>query len=143
VGEIRKAMTYPHGEARREAKKALRRLGEAVEEPPSPVHLVKGRRRPKGLEEWSANLDLEELEPLLVKLTKCVTKGFGMREVAEVMGVVEMMEEPQTRTFCFPVTAGGKREELWVVVFMDDVESPDVEVYGGAGVIGKVGSGGR
>jgi hypothetical protein len=135
---IRRCLRHADSQVRREANKALKKLGLAAELPPPPVHLVKGRARiPKGLAEWSQNLDMDELAPTLAKLARCVDKGFGEDEVAEVVGVVEAMRPEQTKTFCFPVGAGKKRGELWLSVFMDDVDSPDLAVHADAGVISR------
>jgi len=51
--------------------------------------------------------------------------------------VVEAMRPEQTRTFCFPVGSGKKSGELWVSVFMDDVDSPDLAVHADGGVISR------
>jgi hypothetical protein len=141
AGAIRRCLRHADPDVRREANKALKKLGLADELPPPPVHLVKGRARiRKGLAEWSQNLDLDELRPTLAKLSQCVDKGFGPDEVAEVVGVVEAMRPEQTKTFCFPVGTGKKRRELWLSVFMDDVDSPDLAVYADGDVIARLGS---
>jgi hypothetical protein len=135
---IRRCLRHRDADVRREAKKALIKLGIPVELPPPPAHLVKGRPRiPKELAEWSQNLDMDELGPTLALLARCVSKGFGKDEVAEVGGVVEAMRPEQTRTFCFPVGSGKKSGELWVSVFMDDVDSPDLAVHADGGVISR------
>jgi HEAT repeat protein len=73
---------------RLEAKRALKKLGCPVELPPLPVHLVKHRKfLSKDLEEWSANLDLENVNLALKILSECVEQGFGAKEIAEVVGV--------------------------------------------------------
>jgi len=65
---------------------------------------------PKDLEEWSTNLDMEDLDPTVEKLTQCVESGFTRTEVAEISGVVDGMKHNQTRTFRFPVSANKKRQ---------------------------------
>jgi len=138
VDTIRKYLRDPDSDVRREAKRTLKKLGFPVETAPPPIHLVKNRRSiPKGLEEWSTNLDMEDLEPTLQKLARCIDGGFGKQDIAEVAGVVDEMKPDQTRAFRFPVTAGGHETELWVVAFMDDIDSPDVAVYSRPDVIEK------
>jgi hypothetical protein len=128
---IRKYLRDADSEVRLEAKRALKKMGCLVETAPPPVHLVKNRKLlPKGLEEWSANLDFENLEPVLQTLTGCVDGGFGAQEIAEVVGVAEETRPEKTRAFRFSVTANGRKSELWVVVFMDDIDSPDLYVHG-------------
>jgi len=137
--KVRRCLRHPDSDVRREAKKALKALGAPVDAPPPPVHLVKGRARPpKGLLEWSRNLDMDELDPTLKALARCVHRGFGANEIAEVIGVVEAMRPEQTRAFRFPVTSARKSDELWVIVFMDDVDSPDLEIRAGPGLIEKL-----
>jgi hypothetical protein len=141
AGQIRKLLRHRDSDVRRAAKKTLKKLGVSAEEPlpPPPTHLVKNRKSiPKGLEEWSQNLDMDDVEATLRRLTKCVDAGFGKTEIAEVTAIVEEMEPEQTRAFRFPVTAGGgKPGEVWVVIFMDDVDAPDLAIYAAVGVIKK------
>jgi hypothetical protein len=139
VDKIRRCLRSDDAETRREAKKALKKLGFAVETPPSPVHLVKGKvTLPTNLDEWSQNLDMEDVEPVLKKLSTCVDGGFGAGEIAEVLGVVEGLRPGQTRAFRFPVTAARKSGELWLVIFMDDSDSPDLEVHAAPAVLKRL-----
>jgi hypothetical protein len=136
VGAIEKFARHRDPDVRRAVTKAVRKFGVAVAMPPPPIHLVKNRKfLPKGLTEWSANLDFENLEPVLQKLAKCVETGFGVQEIGEVIGVAEIMRPDQTKAFRFPITAKGKPSELWLVIFMDDIDSPDLEIHGSAEVI--------
>ena len=137
--KIQLYLRHPDADVRREAKKTLKKLGFPLEFPPSPVHLVTGGRViPKGMKEWSQNLDMDELRPTLERLSKCVDGGFGASDVAEVIAVAEEMKPNQTRSFRFPVVAGGKKTALWLVVFMDDVDAPDLRVHADAGVVRKL-----
>ena len=136
--QIRKYLRHADSEIRLGAKRALKKMGCLVETAPPPVHLVKNRKLlPKGLEEWSTNLDMGDLKPTLEKLAECVDAGFGRMEIAEVVGVAEETRHDQTRAFRFPVTAQGQGSELWVVVFMDDIDSPDLYVFARPEIIQK------
>ena len=139
VEPIRKQLRHADNDVRREAKKTLKKLGfPADAPPPPPVHLVKNRKTiPKVLEEWSQNLDMDDVVPTLQRLTKCVESGFGEAEIAEVAAVVEEMKAEQTRAFRFPVTADGSKGEVWVTVFMDDIDAPDLAIFGDAKIIKK------
>jgi hypothetical protein len=138
---IRKYLRHADSEIRLQAKRALKKMGCLMETAPPPIHLVKNRKLlPKGLEEWSTNLDLENLEPVLKTLTGCVEDGFGAQEMAEVVGVAEETRPEQTRAFRFPVTAQGRNSELWVVIFMDDIDSPDLYVHGDPELIKRFGA---
>ena len=89
------------------------------------------RSLPKGLEELPTTLDIEELD----KLARCIDRGFGKREIAEVTGVVDEMKVDQTRAFRFPVTTKAGKGEVWLLIFMDDIDDPDVAVYAGPDII--------
>ena len=130
VKRIKEFLKDPDSDIRREAKRTLKKLGFPVETPPPPIHLVKKRSAiPKALEEWSSNLDIEDLNPTLMKLSQCVDSGFGKQEIAEVTGVVDEMKPDQTKTFRFPVAGRGQETELWLVVFMGDIDTPDLAVH--------------
>jgi len=74
------------------------------------------------------------------KLTQCVESGFTRTEVAEISGVVDGMKHNQTRTFRFPVSANKNASELWVAVFMDDIESPDLYIFATPEIIHRLGA---
>jgi hypothetical protein len=136
IPKIQKFLRHADSDVRRAAKKLLKKLGAPVEIPPPPVHLVKGKRHvPKGLEEWSANLDMDDLAPTLQKLAASVEEGFAQTETAEVMGVAEEMEPDQTKAFCFPIKTEGAKSELWIVIFMDDLNSPDLYIHANARIL--------
>ena len=138
VERVRPFLKHASAEVRREAKKTMKALGHPVKTPPPPIHLTKKGAIPKKLEEWSANLDLEQVGPVLEALAKAVESGFGVQEIAEVNGVMEEMKVEQTKAFRFPVTACGASTEAWLVIFMDDVDSPDVEIHSSPELIGKL-----
>ncbi len=138
AAKVRPYLKAKDPDVRREAKKTLRKMGTPVEIPPSSVHLVKlSRKLPRELEEWSANVDLEDVENILGQVGKLVA-GFGKAELAEVVGVAEGMEVEQTRAFRFEVKRAGKAEELWVTLFMDDIDSPDLAIFASAEVIARL-----
>jgi len=137
--QIRRYLRDTDSEVRLEAKRALKKIGCPVDQAPPPVHLVKNRKSiPPNLEEWSANLDFENLEPVLKTLTMCVEEGFGAQEATEVLGVAEETRPEQTKAFRFPIKAKGQPGELWLVIFMDDIDSPDLEIHAHADVIQKL-----
>lgn len=138
--QIRKYLRDTDAETRLEAKRALKKIGCLVEKAPPPIHLVNKSRKsiPKGLKEWSANLDFENLEPVLKTLAAFIDEGFSTQEVAEVIGVAEETRPGQTKAFRFSITAKGKSSELWAVIFMDDIDSPDLGIYASTEVIQKL-----
>ena len=115
------------------SRKALNKLG--VSGAPKPVHLLRQPKIPPSLATWSLALDMNDLEPALTRLASCVEHGFGLSEIAEVIGTVEMVKPEEARAFRFPVTAGGASTDLWLDVFLDDVDSPDLAVYSSPAVV--------
>jgi len=140
VEKIKTFLRHPDGDFRRAARKLLKKLGADTDLPPvpPPVHLFKKQSIPKGLEEWSANLDMDDLAPTLKRLAECVEQGFGEREIAEVMGVVEQMRQDRTKAFKFSVTVAGNESDLFLVIFMDDVEAPDLGIYANQEIVQKI-----
>lgn len=139
IDMVRPLLRHRDADVRREAKKTLKKLGFPVLTTPLPVHLVKGKRKPSSaLKEWSANLDLDGLEPILKKLAGCVDRGFGPNEIAEVVAVVEEMPVEQTRAFRFPITAASTPGELWLSLFMDDIDAPDLEIRASPALINNL-----
>ena len=130
IPQVQKFLRDADGDVRRAAKKLLKKLGAPVEIPPAPVHVVKGNPIvPKGLEEWSTNLDMDDLGPTLQKLAGRVEKGFAQTEIAEVIAVAEEMKVNQTKAFRFPIKTGKDKGEVWISVFMDDINSPDLSIF--------------
>jgi hypothetical protein len=138
AAKVRPYLKDKDADVRREARRTLKKMGMPVETPPPPVHLVKASSKlPRGLEEWSESMDLEEVGKILGEVGK-VVGGFGKAEIAEVVGVAEEMTVDQTRAFRFRVGRNGKTEELWVTLFMDDIDSPDLAIFASAEVMARL-----
>ena len=137
--KIKKFLRHSDGDFRRAAKKLLTKLGIDTQLPPapSPVHLFKKQSISKGLEEWSTNLDMDDLEPALKRLASCIDNGFGDREIAEVMGVVEKMRHDQTKALKFSIRANREKADLFIVIFMDDTDAPDLAIHSVPKIIRK------
>ncbi len=139
VEKIKRLLRDSDGEIRRAAKKVLKKLGFEVEPAPPPVHLISGKGKiPKGLEEWSTNLDMDDLRPTLERLSKSIDRGFGEKDIGEVCGVAEEMHHDQTKALRFDISAGGQKADLFVVLFMDDIDSPDLAIHSTPQVIRKL-----
>jgi hypothetical protein len=50
-------------------------------------------------------------------------QGFASREIAKVMAVAGDMKVEQTRAFRFPIRSKSRAGELWLVMFMDHIDS--------------------
>jgi hypothetical protein len=139
IEQIRGFVRNTNPEIRREAKRSMAKLGFPVEAPPPPVHLVKKRPTlPRDLEEWSADFDIEDLIGFLEKLSRAVDAGFGPREVSEVAGVADRMKPDQSKTFAFPITICARTSELWLTVYLGDINTPAVAVYATPDVIKRL-----
>ena len=44
----------------------------------------------------------------------------------------------QRRAFRFKVKRDGKAEELWVTLYMDDIDSPDLAIFASAEVVARL-----
>jgi hypothetical protein len=119
------------------AKRALKLFGNDVKA--KPRYLVSNRKKiPSRLAEWSMSLGLDEIRPPLESLSRLVQSGFGAAEVNEVVDVAEDMAHDDTRTFRFPVSVDGAECEVWISVFMDDEDLPDLAIFGPASLIGRL-----
>ncbi len=134
IERVRPLLEHKNAGLRREARKVLAKLGAPAGIPPKPPHGVRAKP-PTTLAEWSVNLDMDDLEPMLGRLSSLVGSGFATREIAEVVDVAERMAVDQSRRFKFPLPDGG---DLWVEIFMDDVDSPDLAVRAAPTIIESV-----
>lgn len=120
-----------------EARKALTKMGApGIPMPPKATHVIRSSgKKPGGLDEWSTNADIDDLEPLLKLLAESIDSGFGPQEIAEVLGVAEKMSVESTKTFKFPVQFAGAEHDVWLEIFMDDTDSPDIAVFASPPII--------
>jgi hypothetical protein len=117
---------------------AARRL---LRPPTAPLrpHLVRSDEGPpESLAEWSAGLDLEDLGKALLVVGRAVGKGLGKAEVAEVVSVAEDMKRDETRWLRFRVRPGGKEFDLWLALFLDDVNAIDLSIHASQPLIDKL-----
>jgi hypothetical protein len=130
-GESVEALTASRDpEVRRLAKATLKRIVPSPRRVAKPQHLVGGASRPPDSHvEWSTNLELDELAPAICALGRALDAGLGPAEAAEVEGVAENMKLDQTKHFRFPVAYQGAAAEIWLAVFLDDVDSPDLYIH--------------
>lgn len=135
---IKRLLKSNDSQIRREAKKALKRMGMPVEIPPKPVHLIKKRpaKMKAGFEEWGENLEMDDMPKMLELLADVAGPKFDDRCVAEVLGVVEEMQADRTKIFKFSISLWN---EFWLEIFMDDIDSPDVAIWGPEKLVKKFG----
>jgi hypothetical protein len=86
---------------------------------------------PQGaVEEASANFDIEDVEPILRRISDLVESGFADEEVNSLASKISDQAVESEREYRYRVRIGGTNAELRVVVFMDDVDAPDIGVHG-------------
>jgi hypothetical protein len=115
-------------------KKLQRRAGKKQA---APLPIAK-ETVPKGLKEWSTNLDGEDLPKVLRRIAKCVDSGFAKAEISEICTVNDDLEVDQTARFKYDVKVGGKAITMWVEVFCDDENAPDLYIFGPKELIEKI-----
>lgn len=97
----------------------------------SPKKKRPARKLPKGLklEESSRNLDMEQLEPLLKKVSSLIEDGFKEDEIQEVCELAEEMEVEQEKGINFPIQFDGEKTGFRIQIFMDDIDAPDLYFF--------------
>src|SRR5581483_2382820 len=70
-------------------KEIYSKLKRRLAKKPATISHVTNEAAPKGLAEWSANLDGSDLLKVLRGIQKCVPEGFGKAEVAEVRSAAD------------------------------------------------------
>lgn len=127
-------------EVRRLAKKVLVKLGAIAPTTARPVHLVKSKADgpPPGAVEWSVNLDATDLEEALGIIGSAFDEGMGPYEIAEVVAVADNLRVDQARRFRFPVRVQRRPTEVWLELFMDDEEAPDVYLFADPDVASRI-----
>lgn len=116
---------------RREAKKALIRVGVTADASPRQIHLVNGHVSiPKDLLDTSTSVGIENLGPLLEACSTGIESGFGGSEIAEVTGVAELMDQGEVHLFCFPISTQGRKSDLWLKIMADDGSTANIAFHG-------------
>jgi hypothetical protein len=83
----------------------------------------------KGLEEWSSNFDLEDVEPFLARVSSHVESGFGALQIQRLVKRIAAMKVESDRWFAFRVTHRGRRGKLKIYVFMEDIDAPGMALF--------------
>lgn len=81
-----------------------------------------------GLTEASANFDLQNVEPFLLRVAAQVD-GLGTEEVNVLVREVSAMSPDAEESWAFEVVYQGVVTPLHIRVFMDDVDAPDVYFF--------------
>jgi len=79
--------------------------------------------------EASSNFESGDVRPLFERISRHVQAGFAESEIQAVEGLTRTLASDEERELLFPVRYRGKQALMRVVVFMDDIESPDIAVF--------------
>lgn len=80
--------------------------------------------------ETSANFDLDELGPFLKCISRHITSGFRNAEISSLVKKVRRLRPDSDADFVFQIRFKGVICPFHIRVFMDDVNAPDVSLYG-------------
>jgi hypothetical protein len=139
VEKIKKLLRASDGDIRRAARKLLKKLAIDIEPAPPAVHLISSKGKiPRDLQEWSSNLDMDDLRPTLEKLSRCIDDGFGNLEILEVCAVAEEMRHNQTKALKYSISASRGKADLFIVIFMDHLDAPDLAIHSSPQVIARL-----
>jgi hypothetical protein len=79
------------------------------------------------IESWSANFSNETLETLLNRVVPKSSGKVTQKNVDEIMALVRSMKLDQVSRIGFAIQDNGETLSFGLEIFMDDIESPDVE----------------
>lgn len=125
-------------------KEIYSKLKRRLAKKPATISHVTNEAAPKGLAEWSANLDGSDLLKVLRGIQKCVPEGFGKAEVAEVRSAADELSGDAEESgndsvrLKFDIKFADKPDVMWLEVFCDDPEAFDLGVFGPAALIAQI-----
>ncbi|HSD30299.1 MAG TPA: hypothetical protein VLB49_00170 [Gemmatimonadales bacterium] len=96
------------------------------------------RRSESGLQEASANFDLQDVEPFLTRVVALLDSGFTSTDVKDLARTLAAQPAKSERRYEYTVIAGGTRGPLQILVFMDDVDSPDITFFADSGLAARI-----
>jgi hypothetical protein len=82
-----------------------------------------------GLSEASSNFELSDMEPFFNTLKPLFDDGFGPTQVLEIKNFAEKIPVEQEAEKMFQVKFEGEKTQIFVKIFMDDIDAPDVYVF--------------
>jgi len=95
-------------------------------------------RRLAPLVETSANFDMDNVGPFMERVSGVIPSGFGPAEVAQVVALAQGMEVNDEQVLTFNITFAGQPIQLYINVFLDDVDAPDVYFFSTPALIKKI-----
>jgi hypothetical protein len=83
-------------------------------------------QQPNRWEKCSTNLELDLLPSFLELIVPLIDSGFGAHEAQQVVGLARSMSVDEEKSLKFPIVVSGKKSQLVVRLFMDDIAAPDI-----------------
>jgi hypothetical protein len=81
------------------------------------------------LKEASANFDMEDVAPFLKRLVALVDSGFTSADAEVLADRISKQALDSEREYKYPAGTKSGRTPMRIVVFMDDVDAPDIAFF--------------
>ena len=79
--------------------------------------------------EASTALDLADVEPVLLRVSRLMTAGFSPTAARELARRIAAQPLESERSYLYKVTYKGRTIPLRISAYMDDVDAPDVSFF--------------
>ena len=89
-------------------------------------------------DDTSTNFDLDEVRPFLRKLAGYIDEGFADPEITGLMKKIRNLGVHQRLQTIFPIKFQGVANPLYIGVFMDDTDAPDISFSAPIELIKKI-----
>jgi len=88
-----------------------------------------GADQPGAVGEASANFDMEDVEPVLRRISTLIESGFSAEDAKSLAAKISAQELESEHEYRYRVRIDGTSADLRVVAFMDDVDAPDLAFF--------------
>ena len=75
------------------------------------------------------NFDVENVQSFLERVASIVPEGFSKSQIEQVVLLADELELNEEQGLKFQITLEGKPSELHILIFMDDVDAPDIYFF--------------
>lgn len=98
------------------------------------------KKKPKQpeLHEFSTGFDTNWVRPFLERIEPLIESGFDSEEIEEICQFVAKLPREKEGVLEFEVWHAGKRTPLYINVFMDDIDSPDIAFFTSAALAEQI-----
>ena len=86
----------------------------------------------------STHLDLDTLEPFLVRVSEMIPSGFGDMEIAQVLGTAERVKPHEEDELAFYIEYDGEPSRFRMLLRMGEGGVPDVRFFAPRGLAEKI-----